>query len=138
MAKNVSDNNLLARVLEVLSLLVKYGYYDDPDDVDDVLRPLVDVFNGFSDLPFPKAEQGSQNSEGEGGGGRRGEEGGRRGEEGGRREGGGKREGLHAILSLWQVLLSRTSSGSWRTSRPAAGSRRRKRTWPYLKSRREP
>lgn len=39
-------------MLEVLSLLVKYGYYDDPSDVEDVLQPLVDIMNGFNDLPF--------------------------------------------------------------------------------------
>ena len=44
----------LAKVLEVLALLVKYGYYDDADDVEEVLRPLVEVMNGKTDLLFPK------------------------------------------------------------------------------------
>ena len=52
-AKDIEDNKVLARVLEVLSLLVKYGYYDDPSDVEDVLEPLADIMNGFTDLPFP-------------------------------------------------------------------------------------
>ena len=43
------DNELLARVLEALSLLVKYGYYNNPDDVEKVLEPLVEVMNGFTD-----------------------------------------------------------------------------------------
>lgn len=38
---HVEDNLLLADVLSVLALLVKYGYYDDKRDVDAVLHPLV-------------------------------------------------------------------------------------------------
>ena len=44
------DNELLARVLEALLLLVKYGYYNNPDDVEKVLEPLVEVMNGFTDM----------------------------------------------------------------------------------------
>ena len=55
-ASQTEDNWLMAEVLSVLALLVKYGYYDDPDDVNAVLRPLVDVLNGFEDLPFPESE----------------------------------------------------------------------------------
>ena len=36
---HVEDNLLLADVLSVLALLVKYGYYDDSKDVDAVLHP---------------------------------------------------------------------------------------------------
>jgi len=53
---HVEDNMLLADVLSVLALLVKYGYYDDKDDVDAVLHPLVDVLNGFKDSLFPASE----------------------------------------------------------------------------------
>ncbi len=56
-ASEVDDNNLLAQVLGVLALLVKYGYYDDSDDVDDVLRPLMEILSGFSDIPFPSIEE---------------------------------------------------------------------------------
>ena len=55
-ASQTEDNWLMAEVLSVLALLVKYGYYDDSDDVNAVLRPLVDVLNGFEDLPFPESE----------------------------------------------------------------------------------
>ena len=55
-ASEEDDNNLLAEVLRVLSLLVKYGYYDDPEDVDDVLQPLTTVLKGLDDLPFPASE----------------------------------------------------------------------------------
>ena len=53
---HVEDNLLLAEVLSILGLLVKYGYYDDEQDVDAVLHPLVDVLNGFKDRLFPKSE----------------------------------------------------------------------------------
>ena len=53
---HVEDNLLLADVLSVLALLVKYGYYDDSKDVDAVLHPLVDVLNGFKDSLFPASE----------------------------------------------------------------------------------
>ena len=65
-AKDIDDNCELAKVLEVLALLIKYGYYDDPDDVEEVLRPLVEVMNGLSDLPFLQAtllKSGSASSE---------------------------------------------------------------------------
>ena len=52
-ASDTEENMLLADVIEVINLLVKYGYYDDSDDVEAVLRPLLDVLNGFTDLPFP-------------------------------------------------------------------------------------
>ena len=55
-ASQVDDNNLLSNVIEMLSLLVKYGYYDDQDDVNDVLRPLLKVVNGLTDLPFPDTD----------------------------------------------------------------------------------
>ena len=55
-ASHVAENVLLANVIEVLELLVKYGYYDDPSDVNAVLNPLIKVFNGFSDVPFTLSE----------------------------------------------------------------------------------
>ena len=51
-AKETDGNLQLSTVLDVLALLVKYGYYDAPDDVDAVLKPLVEVMNGFTDVPF--------------------------------------------------------------------------------------
>ena len=55
-ASKMSENMLLADIIEVLSLLVKYGYYDDTEDVEDVLRPLLKVLNGFTDIPFHRVE----------------------------------------------------------------------------------
>ena len=48
-ASEVKVNVLTADVLDVLQLLVKYGYYDDKQDVDDVLEPLITVLDGMSD-----------------------------------------------------------------------------------------
>lgn len=47
----IAENVLLSDVIEVLNLLVKYGYYDSPEDVEDVLKPLLEVLNGFTDSP---------------------------------------------------------------------------------------
>ena len=62
-ASEEDDNNFLADVLGVLSLLVKYGYYDDPKDVDAVLRPLTTVLNGLEDRPFPASEAPPRDAE---------------------------------------------------------------------------
>lgn len=52
-ATETEENELLAKVLGVLALLVKYGYYDDEEDVDKVLRSIISLLNGFNDLPYP-------------------------------------------------------------------------------------
>lgn len=51
-ASETEENLLLADVIYVLKLLVKYGYYDDIHDVESVLRPLLKLLNGYTDLPF--------------------------------------------------------------------------------------
>lgn len=50
-ASEMEENALLADVIQVLKLLFEYGYYDDHKDADDLLRHLLDVLNGFTDLP---------------------------------------------------------------------------------------
>ena len=55
-ASRTEENWLLAEVLSVLALLVKYGYYDDSKDVDAVIKPLVDVLNGFKDCLYSESE----------------------------------------------------------------------------------
>ena len=67
-ARHVNDNFKLSKVLEVLALLVKYGYYDDPMDVEEVLWPLVEVMNGLTDLLFPKTSASTSSEWGGGGG----------------------------------------------------------------------
>ena len=39
----------------MLYLLVKYGYYDDLDDINALIPSLVSLLNGKNDKPFPKA-----------------------------------------------------------------------------------
>lgn len=51
-ASEMEENALLADVIQVLKFLVKYGYYDNHKDADDLLQHLLDVLNGFTDLPF--------------------------------------------------------------------------------------
>ena len=42
---------MLKQVLEVLSYLVRYGYYDDIGDVDEVMIPLIQILDGNTDQP---------------------------------------------------------------------------------------
>ena len=35
----------------MLGHLVRDGYYDDEDDVDEVMGPLIELLNGKTDLP---------------------------------------------------------------------------------------
>lgn len=50
-ASEMEENALLADVILVLKLLVEYGYYDDYKDADDLIQYLLEVLNGFTDLP---------------------------------------------------------------------------------------
>ena len=54
----MEDNWLLVKVLDMLAILVKYGYYDSPTDVDVILERLVSILNGFTDLPAPSSDTG--------------------------------------------------------------------------------
>ena len=51
-ASEMEDNALLADVIQVLKLLFEYGYYDSHKDADDLLCHLLEVLNGFTDLPY--------------------------------------------------------------------------------------
>ena len=42
-------------MLDLLYLLVKYGYYDDLDDINSLIPSLVSLLNGKNDTPFPNA-----------------------------------------------------------------------------------
>ena len=52
-ASNKDKNVLLADVIEVLSLLTKFGYYDNLDDIRNLLQNLLKILNGFTDLCAP-------------------------------------------------------------------------------------
>lgn len=45
------ENELLALMLDVLGHLVRYGYYDSEDDIDEIVTPLIELLNGENDLP---------------------------------------------------------------------------------------
>jgi len=42
-------------VLNLLYLLVKYGYYADINDINALIIPLLSLLNGRNDKEFPKA-----------------------------------------------------------------------------------
>lgn len=46
-----AENPLLELVLDVLGHLVRYGYYDDIDDVNQLLGPLTQMLDGKTDIP---------------------------------------------------------------------------------------
>jgi hypothetical protein len=52
-ASNKEENVLLADVIEVFSMLVKFGYYDNLDDIRDLLQDLLEILNGFTDIHDP-------------------------------------------------------------------------------------
>ena len=39
------------QILGVLELLVKYGYYDDPKDIETLLEPFLSMLSGLNDTP---------------------------------------------------------------------------------------
>lgn len=41
-------------MLRLLQHLVKFGYYNDMDDVKQLLTPLLSLLDGAHDVPFPK------------------------------------------------------------------------------------
>ena len=44
-------------MLDLLHLLVKYGYYDDLEDINALIPSLVSLLNGKNDKPFPRANE---------------------------------------------------------------------------------
>ena len=42
-------------MLELLYLLVKYGYYSDRHDINALISPLISLLDGKYDKPFPCA-----------------------------------------------------------------------------------
>ena len=52
---------MFAQVLDVLGYLVRFGYYDSEDDIDEIIKPLIGVLDGKTD--FPKTENEEESSE---------------------------------------------------------------------------
>ena len=50
----VFNNQLIASVLDMLLLFVKFGYYDDHEDADVLLNLLINILNGKRDRYFPR------------------------------------------------------------------------------------
>lgn len=48
------SNQLIAAVLDMLLLFVKFGYYDDHEDADVLLNLLINILNGKKDRYFPR------------------------------------------------------------------------------------
>ena len=46
---------LSLQVLDLLYMLVKYGYYADLKDINALMPPLLSLLNGMNDKPFPDA-----------------------------------------------------------------------------------
>ena len=44
----------LTHVVRLLYHLVKFGYYMDAEDVQNLLPPLLNLLDGRHDFPFPK------------------------------------------------------------------------------------
>ncbi|XP_019849736.1 PREDICTED: inositol 1,4,5-trisphosphate receptor type 1-like isoform X1 [Amphimedon queenslandica] len=47
--ENIEKNELFAEILNVLGNLVRNGYYDSEEDIDELMKPLVDVLDGTTD-----------------------------------------------------------------------------------------
>ena len=50
---NTQKNLLLEQILDVLGYLVRYGYYDDVADINEVMVPLIQLLDGETDVPSP-------------------------------------------------------------------------------------
>ncbi len=45
---------MVVKVLQVLTALVKYGYYDDSEDIEDLLPAIHELLDGQDDYPTRK------------------------------------------------------------------------------------
>ena len=48
---------MVVKVLQVLTVLVKFGYYDDSDDVNELLPAIQKLLNGKGDYPTKKIKR---------------------------------------------------------------------------------
>lgn len=51
-ASLISHNMLIRQVLRLLQYFVKFGYYGDILDVQNLLKPLINLLDGTQDVPF--------------------------------------------------------------------------------------
>ncbi|XP_071176008.1 inositol 1,4,5-trisphosphate-gated calcium channel ITPR2-like isoform X12 [Mytilus edulis] len=64
-ASDIGHNQLVEQVLRLLQHLVKFGYYNDMDDVKQLLTPLLSLLDGGHDVPFPKDKAKGYTKEGQ-------------------------------------------------------------------------
>lgn len=48
---------MVVKVLQVLSVLVKFGYYDDPSDMSVLLPSILKLLNGKDDFPTKRIKE---------------------------------------------------------------------------------
>ena len=51
---------MVVKVLQVLTVLVKFGYYDDSEDVNELLPFIQKLLNGKDDYPTKQIKQSLQ------------------------------------------------------------------------------
>ncbi len=47
----MTENEFLEHIMDVLGYLVRYGYYDDVDDVDECMKYIIKLLDGKTDVP---------------------------------------------------------------------------------------
>ena len=50
-AEEEEQNGVVVKVLQVLTALVKYGYYDDAKDIEQLLPAIHELLDGQDDYP---------------------------------------------------------------------------------------
>ena len=51
-ASEVENNLMLREVLEMVAMLVRFGYYVDPTDIEELMAPLLSMLDGSNDRSF--------------------------------------------------------------------------------------
>lgn len=52
-------NSLLEQIIDILGHLVRFGYYDNEDDVDETMIPLIQLLDGSTDIPNQTNKDGN-------------------------------------------------------------------------------
>ena len=62
-ASEEDRNQVVVRVLQLLSELIKLGYYPDFEDIKDCLHAIMALLDGTEDFPDPSTKEGTHNIE---------------------------------------------------------------------------
>ena len=57
-----TSKSFFTQVLRLLYHLVKFGYYQDWEDVQQLLPPMLSLLDGRKDMPFPKDKDKGQSA----------------------------------------------------------------------------